>query len=153
MACKLDLSETWNLMVEDALQATEFYHISRIGVTRGFYTLLSILVKRWRLETHNFVLLVGEVTVILKDVPYIFGLPIDRQVVSGWTNSSGEFLQSQCIAIFGHKPVVSSSSKSYIKLAWVRRIRDTEPFGDFGVYLEISEMPNFLFAGFDPICG
>ncbi|RYQ85517.1 hypothetical protein Ahy_B10g105085 isoform B [Arachis hypogaea] len=47
--------------------------------------------------------------------------------MSGWTDSSKDFLQSQSITIFGREPVVSSSSKSYIKLGWVRRIRDAEP--------------------------
>ncbi|RYR37957.1 hypothetical protein Ahy_A09g042882 [Arachis hypogaea] len=31
------------------------------------------------------------------------------------------------IAIFGREPSVSHNSKSYIKLGWVRRIRDAEP--------------------------
>ncbi|RYQ98929.1 hypothetical protein Ahy_B07g086759 isoform A [Arachis hypogaea] len=68
----------------------------------------------------------GEVTMTLEDVAHIFGLPIDGEPVSGWTDSSSDFLQSQSIVIFGHEPVVSSSSKSYIKLGWVPRIRDAE---------------------------
>ncbi|XLT41202.1 hypothetical protein HN873_072494 [Arachis hypogaea] len=31
------------------------------------------------------------------------------------------------MAIFGREPVLSGNSKSYIKLGWVRRIRDVEP--------------------------
>ncbi|QHO13337.1 uncharacterized protein DS421_15g514640 [Arachis hypogaea] len=123
---KLDPPQTWNPMVENYLRATGFYHVSRIGVIRGFHPLLAALVERWRPETHTFVLPVGEVTVTLEDVAHIFGLPIDGEPVSGWTDSSGDFLQSQSIAIFGREPVVSRSSKSYIKLGWVRRIRDAE---------------------------
>ncbi|RYR02458.1 hypothetical protein Ahy_B06g081251 isoform D [Arachis hypogaea] len=93
-----------------------FYHVSRIGVIRGFYSLLAALVERWRPKTHTFVLPVGEVTVTLEDVAHIFGLPIDGEPMSGWINNSSDFLQSQSIAIFGRKPEVSSSSKSYIKL-------------------------------------
>ncbi|RYR02459.1 hypothetical protein Ahy_B06g081251 isoform C [Arachis hypogaea] len=104
-----------------------FYHVSRIGVIRGFYSLLAALVERWRPKTHTFVLPVGEVTVTLEDVAHIFGLPIDGEPMSGWINNSSDFLQSQSIAIFGRKPEVSSSSKSYIKLGSVRRIRDAEP--------------------------
>ncbi|XLV01841.1 hypothetical protein S245_016178, partial [Arachis hypogaea] len=44
-----------------------------------------------------------------------------------WIDSNHDFLESQSIVIFGSEPVVSSSSKSYIKLAWVYRIRDVEP--------------------------
>ncbi|QHO10853.1 uncharacterized protein DS421_15g493150 [Arachis hypogaea] len=124
---KLDPPQTWNLMVENYLRATGFYHVSRIRVIRGFHPLLAALVERWRPETHTFVLLTGEVTVTLEDVAHIFGLPIDGEPVSGWTDSSGDFLQSQSVAIFGREPVVIHSSKSYIKLGWVRRIRDADP--------------------------
>ncbi|RYR79212.1 hypothetical protein Ahy_A01g004040 isoform H [Arachis hypogaea] len=103
-------------MVENHLRATEFYHVSKIGVIRGFHPLLAALVERWRLETHTFVLPVDEVTVTLEDVAHIFGLPINGEPVSGWTNSSSDFVQSQSMAIFGREPVLSGNSKSYIKL-------------------------------------
>ncbi|XP_015954227.1 protein MAIN-LIKE 1-like [Arachis duranensis] len=88
--------------------------------------MLAALVERWRPETHTFVLSIGEVTVTLEDVAHIFGLPIDGEPVSGWTDSSSDFVQSQGIAIFGREPSVSHNAKSYIKLGWVRRIRDAE---------------------------
>ncbi|KAL4390068.1 hypothetical protein AHAS_Ahas03G0108100 [Arachis hypogaea] len=70
--------------------------------------MLAALVERWRPETHTFVLLIGEVTVTLEDVAHIFGLlPIDGEPVSGWTDSSSEFVQSQGIVIFGREPSVS----------------------------------------------
>ncbi|QHO29257.1 uncharacterized protein DS421_8g223680 [Arachis hypogaea] len=124
---KLDPPQTWNPMVENYLRATGFYHVSRIGVIRGFHPLLAALVERWRPESHTFVLPVGEVTVTLEDVAHIFGLPIDGEPVSGWTDSSSDFVRSQSMAVFGREPVVSGNSKSYIKLGWVRRIRDAEP--------------------------
>ncbi|RYR07473.1 hypothetical protein Ahy_B05g074832 [Arachis hypogaea] len=74
---KLDPSQTWNLMVENYLRLTGFYHVSSIE----------------RQETHTFVLPVGEVTVTLEDVAHIFGLLIDGEPVSGWTDSSSDFLQ------------------------------------------------------------
>ncbi|KAL4365659.1 hypothetical protein AHAS_Ahas07G0128200 [Arachis hypogaea] len=74
--------------------------------------MLAALVKRWRPETHTFVLPIGEVTMTLEDVAHIFGLPIDGE---------------PGIAIFGREPSVSHNAKSYIKLGWVRRIRDAEP--------------------------
>ncbi|KAL4327316.1 hypothetical protein AHAS_Ahas13G0087900 [Arachis hypogaea] len=127
LVCKLDPPQTWNPMVENYLRATGFYRVSRIGVIRKFHPLLAALVERWRPETHNFVLPVGKITVILEDVAHIFGLPINGEHVSRWTDSSSDFLQSQSIALFGREPVVSQSSKFYIKLGWVRRIRDAEP--------------------------
>ncbi|KAL4373508.1 hypothetical protein AHAS_Ahas05G0088800 [Arachis hypogaea] len=56
MVHKLDSLETWNLMVEDVLQAMGFYHVSKIGVIEGFYSLLSAFVERWRPETYTYVL-------------------------------------------------------------------------------------------------
>ncbi|RYR55698.1 hypothetical protein Ahy_A06g030874 [Arachis hypogaea] len=122
MVLKLDPPLTWNPIVENYLRSTEFYHVSRIGLIRGFYPLLAVL----KPKTHSFVLPVSEVTVTLEDVANIFGLPIDGEPVSGWTDSSSNFVQSQNIAIFGHQPTLSNSSKSYIKLGWVRTIRDVE---------------------------
>ncbi|QHO47658.1 serine/threonine-protein phosphatase 7 long form homolog [Arachis hypogaea] len=113
-------------MVENYLRAMGFYHISKIGVIRGFHPMLAALVERWRPKTHTFVLPIGEVTVTLEDVANIFGLPIDGEPVSGWTDSSNDFVQNQGIAIFGRVPSVSQNAKSYIKLGWVRRIRDAE---------------------------
>ncbi|XP_025610732.2 protein MAIN-LIKE 1-like [Arachis hypogaea] len=124
---KLDLPQSWNPRVENYLRATGFYHVSRIGMIRGSHPLLAALVERWRPETHTFVLPVGDVTVTLEDVAHIFGLPIDGEPVSGWTDSSSDFVQSQSMAIFGRQPVLSRNSKSYIKLGWVRSVRDEEP--------------------------
>ncbi|XP_015943954.1 serine/threonine-protein phosphatase 7 long form homolog [Arachis duranensis] len=124
---KLNPPQSWNPRVENYLRATGFYHVSRIGMIRGFHPLLAALVERWRPETHTFVLPVGEVTVTLEDVAHIFGLPIDGEPVSGWTDNSSDFVQSQSMAIFGRQPVLSRNSKSYIKLGWVRSIRDEEP--------------------------
>ncbi|KAL4349784.1 hypothetical protein AHAS_Ahas10G0076600 [Arachis hypogaea] len=124
---KLDPSQSWNPRVENYSRATGFYHVSRIGMIRGFHPLLAALVERWRPETHTFVLPVGEVTVTLEDIAHIFGLPIDGEPVSGWTDSSSDFVQSQSMAIFGRQPMLSRNSKSYIKLGWVRSIRDEEP--------------------------
>ncbi|KAL4394645.1 hypothetical protein AHAS_Ahas02G0172700 [Arachis hypogaea] len=55
--------------------------------------------KRWRPKTHTFLLSVGEVTMTLEDVAHIFGLPINREPVSGWIDNSSAFLQSQSITI------------------------------------------------------
>ncbi|XP_025611823.2 serine/threonine-protein phosphatase 7 long form homolog [Arachis hypogaea] len=124
---KLDPPQSWNPRVENYLRATGFYQVSRIRMIRGSHSLLAALVERWRPETHTFVMPVGEVTVTLEDVAHIFGLPIDGEPVSGWTDSSSDFVQSQSMAIFGRAPEFSRNSKSYIRLGWVRRVRDEEP--------------------------
>ncbi|KAL4301624.1 hypothetical protein AHAS_Ahas17G0319500 [Arachis hypogaea] len=51
---------------------------------------------------------------------------IDGAVVTSWTDSSHDFLVTYSLAIFDSKPVVSSSSKSYIKLSCIRHISYTQ---------------------------
>ncbi|KAL4381882.1 hypothetical protein AHAS_Ahas04G0177900 [Arachis hypogaea] len=123
---KLDQPETWHPAIDQALQTTRFYQLSKVEVIRGHFALLYALVERWRPETHMFVMPVGEVIVTMEDVLHIFGLPIDKEVVSDWIDSSHDFLVTQSFAIFGSEPQANSSSKSYINLSWVRHIRDTQ---------------------------
>ncbi|KAL4327561.1 hypothetical protein AHAS_Ahas13G0112400 [Arachis hypogaea] len=47
---------------------------------------------------------VGEVTVTLEDVLHIFGLPIDGEIVTGWTDSSHDFLVSHFLSA-GYHPL------------------------------------------------
>ncbi|RYR75598.1 hypothetical protein Ahy_A01g000157 [Arachis hypogaea] len=127
LPCKLDQPETWHSTVDQALRTSEFYQVSRVGVIRGNFAMLSALVERWQPEINTFVMLVCEVTVTLEEVLHIYGLPIDREVVIGWTDSSHDFLVTQSLAIFGSEFAMSSSSKGYTKLSWVCHIRDTQP--------------------------
>ncbi|RYR25424.1 hypothetical protein Ahy_B02g059151 [Arachis hypogaea] len=57
---------------------------------------------------------VGEVTVTLEDVLHLFGLPIDGEVVTGWTDSSHNFLAVQSLAIFDSKPQNFDQIGNYI---------------------------------------
>ncbi|KAL4395858.1 hypothetical protein AHAS_Ahas01G0033900 [Arachis hypogaea] len=66
--------------------------------------MLAAFVKRWRPETHTFVMPVGEVTVTLEDVLHLFGLLIDGEVVTSWTDN----LVIQSLAIFDSEPQASS---------------------------------------------
>ncbi|XLU65208.1 hypothetical protein S245_024417 [Arachis hypogaea] len=65
------------------LQITGFYHVSKVGQIRGHFTLVFVLVERWRPKTHSFVLPAGGITVTLENVLHIFGLSIDGEVVNG----------------------------------------------------------------------
>ncbi|QHO16735.1 serine/threonine-protein phosphatase 7 long form homolog [Arachis duranensis] len=47
------------------------------------WPLASALIERWRLESHTFHLLCGEMTITLQDVAYQLGLKIDSDPVSG----------------------------------------------------------------------
>ncbi|QHO08201.1 uncharacterized protein DS421_14g470490 [Arachis hypogaea] len=90
LSLKLDQPETWHPAIDQALRTTGFYQLSKVEVIREHFVMLSALVERWRPKTHTFVMSVGEVTVTLEDVLHIFGLPIDEEVVSDWTDSSDE---------------------------------------------------------------
>ncbi|QHN87002.1 uncharacterized protein DS421_16g551200 [Arachis hypogaea] len=94
---------------------------------RGHSALLSALVERWRPETHTFHLPVGEVTVMLEDVSYILGHPINEEAVTGRSDSSHEFLVENCIACFGREPGPDDHVFGKLHIAWVRRCRDSEP--------------------------
>ena len=69
--------------------------IKLVGLERLFrapsreidHGLILTLVERWRLETHMFHLLHGEMSITLQDVEVILGLPIDDEVLArptGW---------------------------------------------------------------------
>ncbi|RYQ92831.1 hypothetical protein Ahy_B09g099080 [Arachis hypogaea] len=94
---------------------------------RGHSVLLSALVERWRSETNTFHLPVSEVTVTLEDVTYILGLPINREPITGRSDSNHQFLVENCIACFSWKPGPQDHVLEKVNVAWVWRCRNTEP--------------------------
>ncbi|XP_072084287.1 protein MAIN-LIKE 1-like [Arachis hypogaea] len=124
---KLDPPDTFNEVAAVALALTRFQHVSRVGEIRCQSALLSALEERWRPKTYTFHLPVGKVTVTLKDVSYILGLPINGEAVTGRSDSSHQFLVENCIACFGREPGPQYHVLGNVNLAWVRRCRDTKP--------------------------
>ena len=62
--------------------------------------LILTLVERWRLETHMFHLLHGEMSITLQDVEVILGLPIDDEVLArptGWGGGVGALCARTCL--------------------------------------------------------
>ena len=66
----------YNSRMEDGLKMLGLYQIARLTDCKIDPHLISALVERWRPETNTFHLPVGEMTVTLEDVAYLWGLPI-----------------------------------------------------------------------------
>ncbi|XP_057548129.1 protein MAIN-LIKE 1-like [Amaranthus tricolor] len=66
--------------------------------------LITALVKRWRLETHTFHLMVGEATNTLQDVAIILGLPIEGQAVIGHGEGHWPALVHELLGVWPENP-------------------------------------------------
>ncbi|KZV16392.1 serine/threonine-protein phosphatase 7 long form [Dorcoceras hygrometricum] len=83
-----------------------FYGVIQCGPIKYFDNhLITVLVERWRQETHTFHLPVGEATITLQDVAMIWGLNIDGLAVIGRdiSYSKSELLQ-RCTRLLGFTP-------------------------------------------------
>ncbi|MFQ6651991.1 hypothetical protein Gotur_024078 [Gossypium turneri] len=65
------------------LEQAGFGSVALIWTSDLRYDLLSVLVERWRPETHTFHLLCGDCMVTLEDVAMQLGLPIDGSPITG----------------------------------------------------------------------
>jgi hypothetical protein len=63
-------------------------NIVRHGIPVFNATTITAMVNRWRPETHSFHLPCGEMTVTLKDVAMILGLPIRGRPITGRVDST-----------------------------------------------------------------
>ncbi|RYR12357.1 hypothetical protein Ahy_B04g069895 [Arachis hypogaea] len=71
------------------LQMAGLYHIARLNETWFILDepLVSAFVGRWRPKTHTFHMLFGECTIMLQDVAYQLGLPINGAPTIGIASS------------------------------------------------------------------
>ncbi|MBA0669494.1 hypothetical protein Goklo_029341 [Gossypium klotzschianum] len=75
-------------LVEIYLQEAGFWHVAT--VSRGCKLdpkLISMLIERWRPDTHTFHLPCRECTITLEDVNLQLGLPVDGYAVTGSVQS------------------------------------------------------------------
>ncbi|QHN92697.1 uncharacterized protein DS421_17g586080 [Arachis hypogaea] len=92
--------DPYNTIVEGHLRDTSFYHVSQIGVVQCQLALVNALIERWRPETHTFHFPVGP------------------------TLSSYEALEAECLDQFGVAPRKAECRGSFIKLTWIRGLKD-----------------------------
>ncbi|KAJ3707687.1 hypothetical protein LUZ61_011392 [Rhynchospora tenuis] len=71
--------------IDGRLQKLGLIHISKVKHVNADIALLKALVEFWRPETHTFHFPVGEMTVTLQDVKYLYGLRTVGKPVTGST--------------------------------------------------------------------
>jgi hypothetical protein len=85
-------------------------------------TAITTMVDRWRSETHSFHLLCGEMTVTLKDVAMILGLPIGGHHVTGHVDSATWC--ERVAGFLGHKPPAKvpgvKGQEARVRVRWLR---------------------------------
>ena len=101
------------------LSSTRFQHIALVKQYRIVPALITILVERWRLETHIFHLPWGECTIILEDVALYLGIRVDGRVV---TRPSFLHWDESCTEILGEVPLDNARKGVALKLTWLLSI-------------------------------
>jgi hypothetical protein len=84
-------------------------------------TAITTIVDRWRTETHSFHLPCGEMTVALKDVAMILGLPIMGRHVTGRVDSSSR--RERVIVFIGREPSAKvagvKGQEADVRMTWL----------------------------------
>ena len=127
-----------------------FYGIYRLGHIMINWPLITCLVERWRLETHTFYVLVGEMTITLQDVAIILGLRIDDPAITGICVLN---VADLCWELLGVTPPAHALSGSAISIWWLCDQLSTPAPDAYEVALERSAhgfilvlMGSFLFV-------
>ncbi|KAJ9565706.1 hypothetical protein OSB04_001672 [Centaurea solstitialis] len=121
-----------SLRNHDIPEPVKFY-IRRAGFQGVFdcgckpldHALITALVERWRLETNTFHLPIGEVSVTLQDVQLMWGLRIDREVVTGrekkWSLNEK---RETCYRLLGILPKQGNFKDAQLKMTFLREVLD-----------------------------
>ncbi|RYR29360.1 hypothetical protein Ahy_B01g053759 [Arachis hypogaea] len=131
------------------LQMASPYHLARLNESwfRLDESLVSAFVERWRPETHTFHMPFGECTIILQDVAYHLGLPINGQYVSGCLTDFPRFIEGGrppwVWEMFSELPQGADDEtvRRYAR-AYIMMLLSTQLFGDkSGTRLHIRWLP------------
>ncbi|KAJ4752562.1 hypothetical protein LUZ62_086967 [Rhynchospora pubera] len=117
------------------LQQYGLEHIARVAELSIDHSLITMLVERWRRETHSFHLPTGEFTVTLQDVSCLWGLPINGAPVIGISDDHWEddvlsaFGRDEAWAAFRRPPGTFHMRMGWLREPWVPpTTRDREYF-------------------------
>ncbi|XP_052485311.1 protein MAIN-LIKE 2-like isoform X2 [Gossypium raimondii] len=105
------------MLIETYLREDGFFHVAYLG--RGCKLdskLISVLVERWRPETHTFHLPCGECIITLEDVQLQLGFPMDGLVVTGFVQSAN--WGTVCYELL--VVVLEMITGGWIEMAWLR---------------------------------
>ncbi|MQL84763.1 hypothetical protein Taro_017271, partial [Colocasia esculenta] len=91
------------------------FHLTQVQWIRLDWPLITVLVERWRSETHTFHLRHGEMSITLQDVAILMGLPIDGDVVVGNTTLDWTDV---CMTLLSDVP--DMMKRGSVKLSWLR---------------------------------
>ncbi|KAH1097170.1 hypothetical protein J1N35_014091 [Gossypium stocksii] len=103
-------------LIENYLREAGFWHVATIG--RGCKLdpkLITVLVERWRFETHTFHLSCRECTIIFEDVQLQFRLSMDGYAVTGSTSSVD--WGAVCYKLFG--AILDNINGGQIEMGWL----------------------------------
>ncbi|KAJ1691455.1 hypothetical protein LUZ63_015610 [Rhynchospora breviuscula] len=112
--------------IEGRLMKLGLIHISKVKHVNIDMPLLKAMVEFWRPETHTFHFPVGEMTVTLKDVAFIYGLRTEGIPVRG--NTKGPWEEKIHAQLFPHANLGNwaretsedAGARRNIKLKWLR---------------------------------
>ncbi|KAK1355732.1 hypothetical protein POM88_048988 [Heracleum sosnowskyi] len=97
------------------LRDLRFDGVARLAGMAIDWSLITVLVERWRPETHTFHLPIGECTITLQDVSVLLGLRIHGNAVTGHTRCEGGW-SNVVKNMFGEAPNLKGGR---LKLNWL----------------------------------
>ncbi|KAL5137369.1 Serine/threonine-protein phosphatase 7 long form [Glycine soja] len=98
------------------LRQSGFYWIMKMRYLKTNAALISVLIERWRPETHTFHMRCGKCTITLQDVSILLGLLVDESPLIGPTNLDWTDL---CEKLLGVRSQEGELQGSTIKLSWL----------------------------------
>lgn len=96
---------------------TGLYVVVRLETIAIDHALITVLVERWRQETHTFHLPVGETTVTLQDVAVLLGLRIDGRLIISPIIPD---VRAMCQELLGVTPDERTLDGTGLRLRWLR---------------------------------